>query len=298
LVHQRVTQQNEASLIQFTVKIIYDDDSSILLNSFEDFSHYNEIRPIASVAAHLTWIYLIRFPGSKTPEKQVIEVGFLAPPKSSIFGFDDDDDAPLIHPIWMPTGLIRTEISHTARTWGVDIDSLLEGHIKTFSRKQGALRRWITRHSERVGLLAGIFFLVATYIAGYRAANSFLNEQLIRLQNFVSPDGAAPGISEKLDFMLQLIAEGGWARFSFFVGMSAVFLLVFAIVFGVVVGTLAENRPSSFVVLSQQAAARKNETLRKEQRRWLSFLGSVSIDFLAALAAHSFFSHFLSKMLH
>src|SRR5258708_6738933 len=45
LVNQRVHQQNEASLVQFTVRIVYDDDSSVLLNSLEDFVHYSEIRP-------------------------------------------------------------------------------------------------------------------------------------------------------------------------------------------------------------------------------------------------------------
>src|SRR5712691_8863385 len=74
LVHQRVTQQNEASLVQFTVRIVYDDDSSVLLNSFDDFLHYNEIRPLASIGAHLSWTYLIRFPDRKSPEKQEIEV--------------------------------------------------------------------------------------------------------------------------------------------------------------------------------------------------------------------------------
>jgi len=208
----------------------------------------------------------------------------------------DDDESPFF--VELPSGLVRTDINHTARTWGVDIDSLLDGHIKTLRRKQGVLRKWISNHSGRVGIIAGSFFLISTYLAGYRAANGFLNEQLLRLQHFAQPTGtAAPTISDKLDFMLQLIAEGSWARFSFFIGMSAVFLLLFSVIFGIVIGTFAENSPCSFVVLSDRAKERREETLRKESRRWLSFLGSLSADFIAALAAHSFFSQFLSKML-
>ena len=49
---QRVAQQNEGKLIQFTIKIVYDDNSSVLLNSLEDFIHYNEVRHVSSIAAH------------------------------------------------------------------------------------------------------------------------------------------------------------------------------------------------------------------------------------------------------
>ena len=78
LVNQRVHQQNEATLIQFTVKVVYHDNSSVLLNSFGDFLKYNEVRPIVSVAAHLNWTYLIRFRDKKSPEKQEIELSFSA----------------------------------------------------------------------------------------------------------------------------------------------------------------------------------------------------------------------------
>ena len=70
LVDQRVKQQNEASLIQFTIKIIYDDNSSVLLNSIDDFVRYTEVRPVVSVAAHLSWTYLIKFQDRAVPEKQ------------------------------------------------------------------------------------------------------------------------------------------------------------------------------------------------------------------------------------
>src|SRR4051812_22283351 len=56
LVNQRVTQQNESSLLEFTIKLIYNDKSSVLLNSLSEFEHYREVRPIASSCAHLSWV--------------------------------------------------------------------------------------------------------------------------------------------------------------------------------------------------------------------------------------------------
>ena len=46
LVDQRVHQQNDATLIQFTVTIRYGDDSSVMLNDLADFLHYNEVHPL------------------------------------------------------------------------------------------------------------------------------------------------------------------------------------------------------------------------------------------------------------
>src|SRR5437899_897944 len=60
LVDQRVHQQNEATLVQFTVKILYNDESSVLLNDLTDFLHYNEVHPLISIGVDLTWTYLIR----------------------------------------------------------------------------------------------------------------------------------------------------------------------------------------------------------------------------------------------
>lgn len=58
LVNQRVTQQNKATLIQFSVRVAYDDDTSVLLNNLDDFSSYREVRPLVSVSANLSWNYL------------------------------------------------------------------------------------------------------------------------------------------------------------------------------------------------------------------------------------------------
>ncbi|ARU48033.1 hypothetical protein [Sulfurospirillum diekertiae] len=61
LIEQRIQQQNDAQLVQFTVKILYNDDTSVLLNSIADFEHYTEVRPLESIGVALSWTYLIKF---------------------------------------------------------------------------------------------------------------------------------------------------------------------------------------------------------------------------------------------
>jgi hypothetical protein len=70
LVDQRIKRQNEGTLIQFTVRIEYDDNSSVLLNSLQDFLTYSEVRPIASRSVALSWIYLVKFTHSNVPESR------------------------------------------------------------------------------------------------------------------------------------------------------------------------------------------------------------------------------------
>ena len=90
LIIQRVTQQNEATLIQFTARIIFDDHSSVLLNSLSDFLHYNEVRPISSTDVHLTWSFLVRFLDRDAPEKQDIEISFLTHTGPPFVFFEED----------------------------------------------------------------------------------------------------------------------------------------------------------------------------------------------------------------
>src|SRR6266542_3631248 len=130
LVDQRVRQQNEASLIQFIVRITYDDGSSVLLNTLEDFLHYKEIHPLVSTGVVLSWTYLIRFPEKTVPEKQEIEVTMLADPRQGEARVLHLEELRFFPPSLYFGGQIDIRIAHTARTWGADIEALLTGHIK------------------------------------------------------------------------------------------------------------------------------------------------------------------------
>jgi len=140
LLDQRIHQQNEATLIQFTAKLVYQDASSVLLNSLDDFLHYVEVRPIISVAVHLSWTYLIRFRDKRVPEKQQIEMSIVAGHASrrlssleeAMFFFEGFHDS---------GGYIEIKISHTARSWGVDMESLLTGHVNTLLKDESPLKK-------------------------------------------------------------------------------------------------------------------------------------------------------------
>ena len=296
LVDQRVRQQNDATLIQFTVRVIYDDDSSVLLNSFEDFRHYTEVRPLVSVGVHLSWTYLIRFQDRSVPEKQEIDVTFSAGAGGAIIR--GSAPMPVIEALpWFGRGYITTQVKHTARTWGVDIDSLLEGHIKTLSRPETTIRQWISRQSGKFGVISAITFLAATTGAAYFSANHFLNDQLTRVQAFLQTGASTPSISDKLDFLLRLAAEGSWPRFAFMIGSFALLAIILSIVFGVLIESTADNKPYSFVTLTDKAEKRKESLLKKERRKWASFLGSLASGIAIGVASNAVFALSLAKWL-
>lgn len=293
LVDQRLRQQNDATLIQFTVRIIYDDDSSVLLNTIEDFSQYIEVRPLVSVGAHLSWTYLVRFQDRSVPEKQQIEATFSA---GSIDA--SGTESLMFDPMpWFGRGYITTQVKHTARTWGVDIDSLLEGHIRTLARPVGSIRKWISKHSGKFGVLSGLTFMTATAGAAYYSANQFLSEQLDRVHSFLQVKGAVPSVSDKLDFLLRLAAEGSWPRFIFMIGSFALFAIIMSVAFGILIESTANNKPRSFIILTDRSEARKQTQLRKEQRKWLSFLGSLIAGIGVGVASNVVFSVSLAKWL-
>ena len=131
LITQRVTQQNEGVLADFSAKIVFSNNSSVELNSIEDLITYNEINPIVSRTLHLKWDFVVRFQDKKVPEKQRIQVSFVATGISS--ELIDEQFLSLGVPTYLRRtgGFVSFRIEHTARTWGADIEALLTNHIES-----------------------------------------------------------------------------------------------------------------------------------------------------------------------
>lgn len=296
LVDQRVCQQNEASLVQFTVRVIYDDDSSVLLDSFDAFVHYSEIRPLTSSGVHLSWVYLIKFRDRTVPERQQINLTFTSGLMSGRIGADgfvqSVDDV-----VFATKSSIRLRIDHTARTWGVDIESLLVNHICTFFRKQNPIRSWMNGNSGKVAILAAVLFFTITTFLGYHRANQYLADQLAIVQEFLQSAGGATSLEKKIDFMIRQGASGGWQRFATVFSTFGIAAAALSIVFGALAGWLASKKPNSFVVLTHGAQTQKAESLRSERLLWLSFIGAIVTEFVVGFGCNAAFSMTLGKWL-
>jgi hypothetical protein len=276
LVDQRVKQQNEASLVQFTVKIVYDDGSSVLLNSLAEFLHYTEVRPIVSTAVHLSWTYLIKFQDKSSPEKQEIELSFSAQGRGSILILRNGEliDSPRVS--LRSEEMIFLRIRHTARTWGVDLESLVSGQVKGLLQEEPTWKRLLYEYSERVGLATGLIFFVIALIGVFVSTNRFVETQMGIAQSLMtSTSSDLSDISKKLNFIIERAASGEWTRFIFASAIFVVLSLIASLFLGIWSGVTADNRPSSFILLSRRAEENKRTTLEKQKRQWLAFGASV-----------------------
>ena len=134
LLDQRIHQQNKATLLQFTVKILYDDDSSVTINSIEEFMIYNEVRPLESREVTISWVYLIRFQQKDIPERQQIDLTYRAG-RGKLVTIEDGFGIHRLKQILGPA-TINLRIAHTDRTWGIDIESLISGQLKNLKISQ------------------------------------------------------------------------------------------------------------------------------------------------------------------
>lgn len=299
LVDQRVKQQNVATLVQFMVKIVYDDNSSVSLNSIEDFRHYREIKPHVSVAAHLNWTYLIRFQDKEVPEKQQIEMSISTSHASESIEVDTGY-VRVWHPVYYYFGEhIHIRISHTARTWGVDIESLLTNHIKSLMRKQNRLERLICKYNWLIGLLLGVVFFGLTVAGAFICTKRVIKAQQSLAEPFLeSPMDSQAAVAERVNFLIEGAASGTWALYFFLLAGFMIVFFIIAIIIGVLIAGFADNRPRSFLLLTEKSKEKCNEWHRSQKRDWLRLIVAMPVSILSSIIASGIFSIICKRWIH
>lgn len=294
LVDQRISQQNAASLVQFTVKIFYSDDSSVLLNSLEDFEHYNEVRPLKSVAITLSWTYIIRFQQKEIPEKQQIDLSFRT-------GNSDDDiieDGIIISSITYHSEYsgIFMRINHTERTWGLDIEALLSGYVKNIIVDPNSAKDFVSRHNGKIGFMIGALFFLGAIIGAFVATNRFIQSYMQAVTVMAEESKSASELlAVKIDFLLNVIATGAWPRFTLSVVGFVVVALIVAVFFGTLVSSRADNNPKSFVLLTKGSRDDRNSFIAKRRRDWIMFIISVLVSIATGVIANIVFAVYFGK---
>jgi hypothetical protein len=286
LITQRVFQQNKASLIQFTAKIVFDDNSSVLLNALDEFMAYREIRPISSQQLHLTWSFLVEFQDKRVPEKQEIEISFIA---SGEIGPIYEEDIPFVISKLTKGGFINFRIRHTARTWGADIEALLSGHIKNILVPPPKLREFAWKHSSKISVGVAITFFIAALFFSFWTASSLWSSQQTQVSQYI---GDSAQIASKIDFILKTISGAIWAKYYFSVIVFLAISLALAILLGIWVENAADTYKPSFIVLTEKARREKERQLNKYHKKLISFLLSIGTSIGAGLVSNYVFHYF------
>ncbi|MBO0334781.1 hypothetical protein J0X12_14235 [Sneathiella sp. CAU 1612] len=298
LVAQRLNQQNDSALVQFIVSVSYDDGSTVHLNSLHDFQSYREVKPLVCVSVNLTWVYLVKFQKKDAPEKQQIDLTFSA---------GNNYDTVLLEPIIFssttkPVRLfrhgIKLRIEHTERTWGNDIESLLDGHIKTLIREPKNAQKWVSSNNGKIGLLVGILFFLGAIYGSIRATQNFIeynkNTYIDIIKNYTE---ISQKINEKIDYIANALLGGVWNLFDYYIA-TFLFVSFFTSIFlGIWVSSRADTRRPSFILISQESKNKKIEYDNKHKRDWAMFFISVVISLVIGIVSNIIFNEYVSEIL-
>jgi hypothetical protein len=257
LLDQRITSQNEGTLIQFTARIRYDDNSSVLLNSFEDFQVYNEVRPLISTGVALSWTFLIKFRNKKFPERQQIDIDVGV---SDRYGFVPFERLGV-------SGYFHVQINHTDRSWGTDIDALLKGHLEMLLKAEGKFRTLANKYSTWLGWLWGILVGVLALFAASRATDDLVGRYIAEAKKAA----AASDVAAKIDFLTNVVASGLWARYSLYVAGFIIVALIISILSGALVANYAGTERPSFIILTKKAEEYRQIRLKQFENDWESW---------------------------
>lgn len=271
LLEQRIHAQNQATLIQLTVLIMYDDKSSVLVNSLQEFNSYNEVRPLVSVGLIASWTYIVKFPTKEFPEKQVVQIDFNTGTRPiAIKG------GPILF-VEEGVSTINLRIEHTNRTWGADIEALLRGHLEMLKRSVPSLSNFARDHSGKIGFFTVMLGMIFTVIASYKVSSMYAGDWLGQLERIRLSDNpqSTEYISRQIEFMAEQFANGAWFRFSTLSGFLTLAAFIASIALGFIVSEKASARQPSFLLLTDKSKLAKNELLDKRKNNWLKFALSV-----------------------
>jgi hypothetical protein len=291
LVGQRVKQQNQAILIQFTISLTFDDDSTVLLNSLEDFKGYAEVRPLTVDQVHLSWSYLVQFQDRDHPEKQVIEMSFVSKESRNMILLNSDDSPFVNYSRFSNSGYISFRIEHTARTWGADLESLLCGHIKHILLPESKKRVFVRKHSGFIAFFLATMFFVSSIFACFYSAGQISEEQLSILAPILVD---SVNINLKLNSLINFTASGFWGKFFFSVFVFIIVSLITAIFLGSWASSSGDTRKPSYILLTKKSEQYKVLAEARYNRQWKSFIASILVSITTGVIANVIFTSYWS----
>jgi hypothetical protein len=278
VIEQRIKQQNEAARTAFRAKIFYDGDLTRTVESVEGLQHFAETKKVRSTGIELHWSYVIKFPGKDLPEKQ--EITLRVEEKGTEFvtiGLQPSKIRQTSTP-----GRITYSVSHTERTWGDDIETILRQEIELITKKT----KWYENYFESAFMILGLIFLVGGFLFPDYMNDRLQTQALTKIQPEISQISdpqvfAKLDTSKKLDLIAQFVNPANavpkvgikYRIVSAVAGFALLSMCIF----------WSEIRRASHVVLTKEAELHRALVLEKEKRRFLMILISFAVSIAAGV---------------
>ncbi|WP_063658931.1 hypothetical protein [Aliivibrio fischeri] len=251
LIDQRVTQQNDSSLVNFSLKVLYDNGTSIVHNKIEQFESYFPTSNTTPVEIILTLSYLIKFQTSKTPEKQEVEVVISL-----------DDDRLRKYKAWFSGGVFEYSIKHTNRTWASDIANVLKNHSTNFMKKKTRFLKLLDKYGHEAfdySFWIMIFIFSTFWFFDTKSIFFGVESKKITIEM----------ISEHiLNFIYLLIVLCSSLKLTEYIAINRFFI-----------------RFSSYITLIDKDYKKMEENQKKDRRKTLGFFISFLLNILSGVLA-------------
>lgn len=279
LIDQRVTQQNHSSLVDFSAVIKYKKGPERRLNDIDSFLHFNEAKKVLTKSVKLTWTYLVSFPNKHAPEKQEISVQFSTDSTVNLMM----GSARVTRRETEGRGDVYCSISYTERTWGDDIESMIEKEIDSIIEKT----KWYRQVADFVLLMFFMGFFISGLVLPDYIDKTIQEQNIAAIFTGYIPEGG--GIdslkdSEKLDLIVRILDPSSkvhsveiWFRIVSFLGGVALAALTMAIIM--------IEKPS-FIVITSTDDERRQKIRKAKTKKIVARVISFSLAISAGVAGN------------
>jgi hypothetical protein len=233
VISQRVNTQQVANLVNFSSKVFYEDgkvQTETTENSFFDLNDFHSSRPIKIA---LSWTYLVQFPKSDFPEKQVISFdvdkniannttrirskeGWFA---RSVRNLGDIDLEPQID----------VRIDYTEFTWGTDILRHIDDQLIRCIRPESTVKRGLQQLTSKTLPIVAATTLMMVMMSSVLLQINSLEEVPVEefLANPLLTGTFEQQVNVKLDFLVgKTKAARAISSISLFATIASGFLAV------------------------------------------------------------------------
>lgn len=181
------------------------------------------------------------------------------------------------------------QINHTARSWGVDIEALVSGHLQTLRKSENSLSSWVWENAGLIGFLGGFLFFIGSLVGSYLFMISFGEIQQIAASEILKLGTSAEEMDKKIDFAINTLLIGLWPRFTLGLISFIIVSLMASVFIGVWIGEKASNKPVSVLLLTKESKKHHKQLLKLRTKGWFQFAFSIIGGVITGVAANYIF---------
>ena len=249
----------------------------------------------------MTWVYLVKFTQDVNPQRQQIDVNFTINNRAYRSVFDPSDyntsNGTDIHRstgLEFPstsntvTGVITTRINHTVRRWGIDVDNLILGYMKSIiERNESGFRSFVIKYSAHISWITSVLATAAAVSVFISILLHYRNVRIADYNNHINnQQNIVQDMQAKITYLGKFLVYSESVIPILLGVIYAILSLVLVVSMSVYVSNKAGLMYPSFVVLSGYSKSYKNKIEVRYKKGRVRFLLTFIISCIAGVGGN------------